>query len=89
MDYLATYLDAYIRYHASDMQLHIDTEAAYPVLPKSWSRITGFYHLTNTPYTSDIFFSNGVIFVEWKKLRHVLSSAVEAEVCVVFRNSRM
>ena len=42
MDYLATYLDAYIQYYASDVQLHIDTEAAHLVLPKSCSRITGF-----------------------------------------------
>ena len=64
MDYLETYPDAYIQYHASDMELHIDTDAEYLVLPKARSIITGFYHLTNTPQTSDRFLRNGAIFVE-------------------------
>ena len=42
MDYLATYLDGYIWYHASDMQLHKYMDTAYIVLPKSHSRIAGF-----------------------------------------------
>ena len=63
MDYLATYPYAYIRYHASDMQNHIDTDAAYLVLPKAYIIISSFYHLTNTPHTNDRFLSNGVILV--------------------------
>ena len=55
MDNLETYPDAYIQYHTSDMQLFIDTNAAYIVLPKARSRIAGFYHLTNTSHTSDRF----------------------------------
>ena len=41
MDYLATYPDAYIRYHASDMQPRIDTDAAYLFSLKAHSRIAG------------------------------------------------
>ena len=55
MDYLATYPDAYTRYHASDMQLHIDMYAEYIVLPREHSIITGLFNLTNTPHTSDSF----------------------------------
>ena len=35
MDYLATHPSARLRYRASDMQLHIDTDAAYLVAPNS------------------------------------------------------
>ena len=55
MDYLVTYTDAYIQHHDTDIQLHIDMDAAYVVFSKSRSRIPGFYHLTNTQHTSDIF----------------------------------
>ena len=68
MDYLATYPDAYIRYHAIGMKLNIDTDPEYLVLTKTCSRIAGFYHPTNTPHTSDRFFRNGAILVECKNL---------------------
>ena len=42
MDYAATYPDVYIRYYASDMVLHVDSDAAYLVTPKAKSRIAGF-----------------------------------------------
>ena len=34
MDYLHTHTDAKLRYNKSDMQLHIDSDAAYLVTPK-------------------------------------------------------
>ena len=49
MDYMHTYNNAYLRYHASDMVLHVDSDAAYLVLPKARSRIAGFYHLSDHP----------------------------------------
>ena len=55
MEYLETYPDAYIQYHSIDIQLCIGTDAAFPVLPKARRRIAGFYHLKNTPHTSDRF----------------------------------
>ena len=38
MDYAHIYPDAKIRYYASDMQLYIDLDTAYLVLPKARSR---------------------------------------------------
>ena len=35
MDYAATYPDISIRYYASDMILHVDSDAAYLVAPKA------------------------------------------------------
>ena len=51
MDYVATYPNCYLRYHASDMILNIDSDAAYLVLPKAKSRIAGYYHLSSSPTT--------------------------------------
>ena len=45
MDYLHTYPNDYIRFYARDMILHIDSDAAYLVAPKSRSRIAGYFHL--------------------------------------------
>ena len=61
------------------MQLNIDTDAAYIVLPKEHIRTAGFYHITNTPHTSEIFFRNGAILVECK--------ISESEVGVVFQDT--
>ena len=41
MDYAATYPDTYIMYYTSNMILHVDSVAAYLVLPKARSRISG------------------------------------------------
>ena len=71
------------------MQLHIDKDTAYLFLLKPCSVIAGFYHLTNTPHTSDIFLRNGVILIEWKTLRHVVESAAESEVGGFFHNAQM
>ena len=47
MDYFHTYPCATIRYHASDMQLHVDSDAAYIVLPKARSRGVGNFYLSS------------------------------------------
>jgi hypothetical protein len=45
MDYLHTYPNAIIRYHASNMILKITSDAAYLVQPKARSRAAVHYHL--------------------------------------------
>ena len=49
LDYCATYPNAKIRYHASDMVLHVDTDAAYLVLPNARSRYAGNFYLGDHP----------------------------------------
>jgi hypothetical protein len=49
MDYAATYPLASIRYFASDMVPHIDSDAAYLVLPNARSRYAGHYFLSDRP----------------------------------------
>jgi hypothetical protein len=45
VDYLHTYLNAVIRYYASDMILKITSDALYLVQPKARSRAAVHYHL--------------------------------------------
>ena len=45
MDYLYTHPQAKIRYTASDMQLYVDSDAAYLVAPKAKSRIGGYFFI--------------------------------------------
>ena len=47
MDYLFANPDAKNRYHASDMKLYIDSDAAYLVAPKAKSRIAGYFYLSD------------------------------------------
>ena len=89
MDYAATYPNVYIRYHASDMVLHVDSDAAYLIAPKAKSRIAGYYHLSDHPNCTNQPSLNGAILVECKTLRHVVASAAEAEVAGVFHNAQI
>jgi len=88
LDYCHTYQDTIIRYYASDMVLHIDSDAAYLVAPKARSRISGFYKLSTHPSLCQTPPRNGPIFVECKTLRQVVSSAAEAETAAIFYNAR-
>ena len=72
------------------MQLHIDLDAAYLVAPKANSRIAGFYYCSTK---KDPRFTppplNGPVHVECRVLRHVVTSAAEAETAALFYNTQM
>jgi hypothetical protein len=51
LDYLATHQDATIRYHASDMILHIRSDASYLSVSNARSRLGGLFFLGNNPPT--------------------------------------
>ena len=85
MDYLYTYPNATIRYHASDMVLVFDTDAAYLVLPKARSRIAGWYVLTSDPdKTNSVIKPNGPLHVMCMSPKNVLASAAEDETSGVY-----
>ena len=71
MDYLATYLNAYIRFYASGIVLHIDTDASYLVLPNAKSRIAEYFHLIDLPSSTVHPNINGPILVEYKTLYRI------------------
>ena len=43
LDYANTYQNMYLRYYSSDMQLNVDTDASFLVLPKARSRIAVYF----------------------------------------------
>jgi hypothetical protein len=92
LDYAATYPNAVIRYHASQIVLHVDTDTAYFVLPHARSRIAGHYFLSDFPApppTKPSPRPNGAIHTECRTLRSVVASAAEAEQCGgLFHNSQ-
>ena len=85
LDYVATYPYTFVRYKASYMVLHCDSDAAYLVAPKARSRIAGYYHLSDLHTLPP---PNGPIHVEYRTLRHVVASAAEAETAGVFHNAQ-
>jgi hypothetical protein len=48
LDYVATHPDATIGYHASDMVLHIHSDASYLSISNTRSRLGGLFFLGNT-----------------------------------------
>ena len=88
LDYAATFQKTFVRFYASDMLLNVDTDAAYLVLPKSRSRIAGYFYLGNAPTRTPHPRLNGAILIECKTLRHVVASAAEAEVGGIFHNAQ-
>ena len=81
---------ATIRFYTSDMILHVDSDAAYLVMPGAKSHAAGNYHLSNTPPSTKAPkpFLDGAIHIECKALRHVISSAMEAECVPLFYNAK-
>ena len=49
LDYMSTDPNAKIRFKASDMIIHIDSDAAYLVLPGAKSCVAGYYFLGTKP----------------------------------------
>ena len=89
LNYLATYPNARIRFYASDMILYADSDAAYLISEGAKSRIAVYFYCSNksttTPPTPPL---NAPVHVECKFLRHVVTSAAEAETAGLFLNSQ-
>ena len=54
LDYAHTYSNIFFRFYASDMQLMIDSDTAYLVLPKARSRIVEYFRLEDNKKNIDI-----------------------------------
>ena len=74
------------------MILHVESDAAYLVLPQAKSRIAGYYYLSDKPprnaKVSPNPTRNGPLHVVCKTLRHVVASAAEAETAALFFNAQ-
>ena len=90
MGYAATYPNATIQYHASDMILHVDTDLAYLVLPNARSRVAGHYFLSNhpSPRGNPKPAPNGAIHTGCQTLENVVSSAAKGKCSGLFINGQ-
>jgi hypothetical protein len=84
--YLATHPEATIRYHASDMILHVHSDAPYMSVSNTRSRLGGLFFLGNKNPDQDKL--NGSIINVASVIKNVVASAAEAEVGVCFHNDQ-
>jgi hypothetical protein len=86
LDYLATHPDATIRYHASDMILHIHSEASYLSVSNARSCLGGLFFCGDKPPQEDTL--NGSILNVASVIKNVVASAAESKVGECFQNSQ-
>ena len=79
LDYLHAHPDATLRYHASDMVLQVEADAAYLVLPQARSRAAAWYILWNDPTTHPNPMTNAPLHIMCNTIKNVMASAAEAE----------
>jgi len=82
LNYVATHPNAVIRYHRSDMILHVHSDASYLSEPQARSRAGGHFYLSNSNSSTP----NGPIHTISSIMKNVMSSAAEAEIGAVFIN---
>ena len=71
-------------FRASDMQIQADSDASYLVAPKARSRAGGYHWLGSNDGT----LFNGPIYVLAKIIKHVMGSAMEAEIRAMYMNAQ-
>jgi hypothetical protein len=86
LDYLATRPDATIRYHASDMILHININASYLSVSNTRGRLGGLFFLGNKSPEQETL--NGSILNISSVIKNVVASAAESEVGACFNNGQ-
>jgi hypothetical protein len=96
LNYCATHPDAILRYHASDMILHVHSDASYLSERNARSRAGGLFFLSTSPLLPTATPLpdatppplNGAIHVHSSIMSVVLSSATEAELGALFFNGK-
>jgi hypothetical protein len=73
LDYLATHPDSTIIYHASDMILHIHSDASYISVSNAHSRLGGLFFCGDTPPQDDTL--NGSALNVASLIKNVVASA--------------
>jgi hypothetical protein len=85
--YLAAHPDATIRYQASDMILHIHSDASYLSVSNARSRLGGLFFLGNKSPQKDKL--NGSILNVAVVIKNVVASATESEVGRAFTTPKV
>jgi hypothetical protein len=86
LNYCATYPDAVLRYRASDMILHVYSDASYLTEPEAHSCAGGHHYLGNLPGKPSLL--NGPILNVSKVLKGVMLSASEVEIGALYLNAK-
>jgi hypothetical protein len=86
LDYLSTHPDATIRYHASNMILHIHSDASYLSVSNARSRLGGLFFLGNKSPEQDTLI--GSILNVASVIKNVVASAAESEAGACFHNAQ-
>eukprot|EP00957_Ditylum_brightwellii_P141397 10773390-Ditylum_brightwellii.AAC.1 len=90
MDYFHTYPNMCLRFFVGNMQLPVDSDVAYLVMPGTKSRFPGYFYMVSNPHPLNY---NGVphnapILVECHTLKNIVCSAAEAECGGLFHNAQ-
>ena len=84
------YANVFVWFYASDMQLEVDSDAAFLVLPNSKSRIARYFCLLHNQHSPNCrHVDNGPILVKVQTVRTVLTSAAEMETRGLFHNTKL
>jgi hypothetical protein len=86
LDYVVTHPDATIRYHSSDIILHIHRDASYLSVSNARSRLGGLFFCGDKPPHEDNL--NGSILNVASDIKNVVASAAESEVGSCFQNAQ-
>jgi hypothetical protein len=86
LDYRATHPDATIRYHTSDMKLHIHSDASYLSVSNARSRLGGLFFCGEKPPEEDTL--NVLILNVASVIKNVITSEAESEVGACFQNAQ-
>jgi hypothetical protein len=84
LDYANSNPNGEIVFRASDMQIQADSDASYLVAPNARSRAGGYHWLGS----NDGKLFNGPIYVLAKIIKHVMGSAMEAEIRAMYMNAQ-
>jgi len=94
LNYCATHPNATVRFKASDMILHIVSDASYLSASGARSRVGGYFFMSQLPSHSPPLPTdpptpfNGPVLVNSTIIQAVLSSAAEAELGALFYNAK-
>ena len=88
LDYCHTHPDAKLPYHASDMILHIHSDASYNSEAKARIRAGEHFYLGNTESVRPTLHNNGAILNTSTIMRNVMTSASEAQYEALFNNTK-
>eukprot|EP00957_Ditylum_brightwellii_P054319 4115155-Ditylum_brightwellii.AAC.1 len=80
MGYFHTYPNARLRFFAGNMQLHIDSDAAYLVMPGAKSCFVGYFYMASNPHTLNYngVLHNAPILVECHALKNRTEHGVDS-----------